>query len=131
MTWEQHLYYQYFFDKNNIALSPYYKKNHQIDQQCLVLSQTLDEIPLTNSDSAYTIMSAERDFVKIFLSRASHDSSKLLLDDPNQRSIMAWMIYWVYVYDIMFGYDNWNQFRIIQFEWLYNNIPRGFGAIKF
>ena len=143
MTREQYVYHTHFYDSPNITKSTYYKLNHEIDQQCLLFSQLLDwiEINQSNYDNKYsdnnnynvmsTIMSAQRDVVDVFVSRAAYDSRQRGRGGNEfDRPLTAWMIYWIYVYDIMFGYDNWNQFRIIQFDWLYGDVPRGLGAIK-
>ena len=42
------------------------------------------------------------------------------------------LLFYIYAYDESFGYNNWNQFRIIQYEWLYNqnNFFNGLSVIK-
>ena len=51
----------------------------------------------------------------------------IILKNPNT---LPFFLFWIYIYDERFGYKNWNQFRIIQHEWMFKNLPLSLGIIK-
>ena len=70
---------------------------------------------------------ATKDFLKIYLYEAVIKSDIFIGVDSSSRHKKAFttslyfvsLIFYLYSYDEAFGYKNWNQFRVIQFEWLY------------
>ena len=47
------------------------------------------------------------------------------------------IIFWIYSFDEKYGFSNfngngydWNQFRVIQHEWMYSNLPQSLATIK-
>ena len=48
----------------------------------------------------------------------------------NSDRFAAYPIYWTFIYDERFGKNNWNEFKIVQFDWLYNDLGLSMGAIK-
>ena len=127
LTREQHYYRNEFYQdmrmKNGrLSHSSDYTRNHAIDIQCLTFSDKLEDIHSnTNIDgniNSDELMSPEREI------------ARTIFKEPDSNRMMAWMIVWTFIYDKMFGYDNWNQFRMVQFEWFYQNVPRSMGVVK-
>ena len=80
--------------------------------------------------SDYLINSnATKEFLQIYLYHATVRSDiyiddKFSLETRHGKAFTMSMyfvslIFYLYAYDESFGYKNWNQFRVIQFEWLY------------
>ena len=59
-------------------------------------------------------------------------SALKLMDLPKKAVIFHKILFWIYAYDEKYGfYSNiWNQFRIIQHEWMFNDVSKSFGVIK-
>ena len=145
ITRAEYVYKHEFYSNNknittkdgwNLVYSKDYQMNHEIDQQCLIFSQKLENIGNNYSIDNYDIIidknanNTDIDRNEIMLSERA--LVRKIFDQKTLQTnrLLAWMILWTFVYDKLFGYDNWNQFRMVQFEWFFDNVARSMGVIK-
>ena len=69
-------------------------------------------------------------YKQIIMAQIENEEEKLISIVLNNPLILHAVIFWMYVYDEKFGYDNWNQFRIIQHEWMISDLSISLGVIK-
>lgn len=108
------------YSNNNTAD---YKNHHQIDKQCLIFSQQLDLLNSNNGENDVKHFQIYHNFVAEML-------CQIYLSNKKVTRLVAFIIFWTYIYDEKFGFKNWNQLKLIQFDWIFNDLSLSIGIVN-
>ena len=125
MTREEFIFEKKYIGKNSQDM----KTNLIIDEQCLQFVQDLKILQfksdVENVDCDEILFVYKKMAVQLLKQKYMNTTQTM-----NSNRLAPKIIYWTYIYDEKFGYRNWNQFRIVQFDWLYRNLTQSMGVIK-
>ena len=115
---------------------------NKIRQECIYLYQNLTKLEKNgvNYDLTTNFLNSDviKQYFKVFLyeSEVNDTLGTYLKKTSDAHKVFSLTVHvsslllYIYAYDEVFGYLKWNQFRVVQYEWLYGNMMQVLTSIK-